>query len=559
MTDITSQPHMFFLLSALFLIPVSSQHPTPTGVLRGHGLDSTLDSLIRNDDRDHRVILYPGRWKIRTPAIHSVYVTYHFLLGFNWTELEVNYPECSQVACRGLPDSHQGCDHLCSTGTWHDATITLKTSTVEYNRAMASLDAAFNDLAALMDTHIVNRQRSVSDPVSKLLSYHDAVSASDPQIVDVMQYYRTLIDEALKDVGEHFPGMLSYAPLNTESILENRPVLGSNNPIKFNELLDTWKSGAFKLAGQLNSVTFIFQGAQQRLQSCAQGVQRLDMTGCEPGFITGFYTDIPVASRSLSSSRLVMVVKRDRWNPLALSRWYMPFIDSSKGNRTCWLDRPMVSDNHVNYRVPQCDCRGVCEPLEPDNDTLLACEVNETGEISLACPVVCGSPCFGPICYQSQSNTYTLRTAYRVARDIDVENDQNVVQVKRSPRMLSKVYSLSELDIQTSLAGIRNRSTWSSVLVQRGETVLHNIIAMDVTARKYIDKVYADNTTQSQGPKCVDCEHMIHRSQFMAAVSVTLSALTCPLLIIVSIKLRSSARDQDVQMRTRLVSAKDFL
>lgn len=110
--------------------------------------------------------------------------------------LEVDYPECSQVACRGLPDSHQGCDHLCSSGTWRDATIALETATLEYNRAMASLDAAFNDIAALMDTHIINRHWCVSDSVSKFLSYHGKVSASDPQAVDVMRYHRTLIDEA---------------------------------------------------------------------------------------------------------------------------------------------------------------------------------------------------------------------------------------------------------------------------------------------------------------------------------------------------------------------------
>lgn len=536
------------------MYPVATQHSQSSasaGETPGRVLDSAPVRPIGNgnvslDSLDHRVILHPGRWKIRTPERRSAYVAYHFFLGFNWTELEVKYPECSQVACRGLPDSQQGCDHLCSGGTWRDASIALKTATLEYNRAMASLDAVFNDLAALMDTHIINPHWSVPDPVSKLLSYHGKVSASDPQVVDVMRYYRTLIDEALEDIVAYFPSTFSYAPLNADSLVHNQLVSGSKDTSKFTELLETWKSGAFKLAVQLNAVTFTFQGAHQRLLSCAQGVQRSDMTGCEPGFITEFYTDIPVASHSLSSSRLVMVVKRESWNPVVLSHWYMPFIDSSKGNRTCWLDRPMVSDTHANYRVPPCDSRGVCEPLEPDNETVLACEVNDNGEISLECPVVCGSPCFGPICYQPQSDTYTLRTASGGARGINATNDLSPVRVAKSPRILSKVYSLSEADMHTSLANVRNLSARSSELLQRGETVLQNIITMDVTARKYIDKVHAETEVQPQRITCVDRERMIGRSRFMAAASLTLSALTCPLLIVVIIKLRSSTNYQDM-------------
>lgn len=129
----------------------------------------------------------------------------------------------------------------------------------------------------------------------------------------------------------------------------------------------------------------------------------------------------------------------------------------------------------------------------------------------------------------------------------------------KSPRILSKVYSLSEAHIHTSLASIQDRSARSSELLQRGDTVLQNIIAMDVTARKYIDKVHAKTAaTQSQGTKCVNCERMIGRSRFMAGASVTLSALTCPLLIVVIIKLRST-KNQNVPVRTNRSSADTFL
>lgn len=194
---------------------------------------------------------------------------------------------------------------------------------------MTLLNSAFNDLAAVMDTHISNNQNlAMSDPVSKLLSYHGKVLTSDPHVVDVMQYYRTLIEGALENVVNNFPSTLSYAPLNADPLLYNQQQPGSNDTIRLNGLLDTWKSGAFNLAIQLNAITFTFQGAHQHLLSCAQGVLRSDMTGCEPGFITESYTNIPVASRSLSSSRLVMVVRRDTWKPVVLSQWYMAFIDS---------------------------------------------------------------------------------------------------------------------------------------------------------------------------------------------------------------------------------------
>lgn len=557
----TSLRSMYMLLSALILIlyPVTSQDSPSTpgaGDSREQSPDSGLGRLIRNgngsaDSLDHRVILNPGRWKIRTPGRRSSYTAYHFFIGFNWSELEITYPKCSQVACIGLPHSHKGCDQLCSSGTWRDATITLSTATLEYNRAMTLLNAAFNDLAALMDTRIMNNHNlAVSDPVSKLLSYHGKVSASDPHVVDVMQYYRTLIEGALENVVSNFPSTLAYAPLNTDPLLYNQLPPGSNGTNRFNWLLDTWKSGAFKLAIQLNAVTFAFQGAHQRLLSCAQGVQRSDMTGCEPGFITQFYTDIPVASRSLSSSRLVMVVRRDSWNPVVLSQWYMAFIDSSRGNRTCWLDRHMVNDTNYNYRMPQCDPRGVCEHMEVDTETVSACEVNDKGEIGLECPVVCGAPCFGPICYQAKADMFTLRSTSVGKYDIDTANDGSVVLMTNSPRILSKVYSLSEVDIDTSIASVRNRSVQATLLLQQGQTVLQEIIAMDATARKYIDKVRAETASQSQGTKCVDCELMIGRSRFMAAASVTLSALTCPVLIILVVKVMVGTKTENVPVRT---------
>lgn len=536
------------LFLCLCLVVPSNQHSSSTASgleTPGPGLDPALarevgDGDVPVDSQDHRVILYPGRWKIRTPVTRHAYVAYHFYLGLNWTKLNVNYPECSQIACIGLPDSHRGCDHLCSSETWRDASIALNRATREYSRATLRLDATFADLAALMNTHIVNQEMG-------------PVSASNPQVVDVLRHHRAFIAEALKDVAAHHTAFDAFA---NNQLLASR----SNVTSKFNKLLDTWKSSALKFAVLLNAVTFALQGARQRLLMCAQGVQRADMTGCEPDFITEFYTDIPVASRvpsSLSSSSssptgLIMIVERDHWRPTVLSRWYLPFIDSSNGNRTCWLDRPMVSDMHGNYRVPLCDWRGVCEPLERDYETLSACEVDKSGEISLRCPVVCGVPCFGPICYQPRSNTYTPRTASGGTHDIDTKNNLTLVQVTKSPRILSKVYSLSETDIHASLAGILNRSTRASELLERGRTLLQTINTMAVTARNYIGKAQAETAQeQSRETACIKNERVIGQNQIMAGASVTLSILTCPLLIVIILKNRSSRDSGNVPVWAR--------
>ena len=477
------------------------------------------------DSQDHRVTLPPSKWKIRTPGGEDPFVVYHFFLGINLTDGRVDYPDCSQVACKGLPDdkSHRGCDLLCSSGSWNDAAVALKTAKREYAIAMARLEAAFSDVAALVD--VLGHSSALDPGVLKLL----ANKGSGPQVVDVMHTYRTLIHGALSAVAEHFP---STADRTGESVRGQR-VFGSDATSAFDELLNTWKGGAFKLAVQLNAVTFALLGAHQRLVSCAQGVKRSDMTGCEPGFITKFYTDKPVASRPLSSGR-ILVVQREHWKPTVLSRWYMSFVDSSKDNRTCWLDRPMVSDAYANYRLPSCNALGICEPLAVDDTTVSACLVAHMGEIGFECPVVCGDPCFGPICYHPQSDTYTLRTAPEGAHGVYSTTRQ--VQATLSPRIVSKVYSLSESEIQTSLASVRDRAERSSQLLDRGETVLQTMTAMDDAARTYTAKIRAETVARSQG--CVDCERAIARIWFMGAASVTLSALTCPLLLVIIIKLK---------------------
>lgn len=81
---------MYMLLLALLPIvyPVSSQESPLTagaGNPRRQGLASGPGRLIRNgnvspDTLDHRVILNPGRWKIRTWERRSSHTAYHFFI-----------------------------------------------------------------------------------------------------------------------------------------------------------------------------------------------------------------------------------------------------------------------------------------------------------------------------------------------------------------------------------------------------------------------------------------------------------------------------------------------
>ncbi|KAK7915596.1 hypothetical protein WMY93_011357 [Mugilogobius chulae] len=147
-----------------------------------------------------------------------------------------------------------------------------------------------------------------------------------------------------------------------------------------------------------------------------RGIHMSDMASCQPMLLPGFYTDTPVSSHCQPADTPVLIAVREIWKVVALSFWYLPFIDSSGGNRTCWLDRPMLNDTHSNYRVPECNSRGLCEPLEMDNRILTDCQVNEHGELSLECQVFCGDSCFGPICYNLESETYTRELNFQISK-----------------------------------------------------------------------------------------------------------------------------------------------
>lgn len=513
------------LLSGLYLclcLVESSQHSSTTASARKPPEPSSDPAPPRAtgddglDSRDHRVILHPGRWKIRTRETPRKYVAYRFVKWIDLFSVKFKHDTCSDIACFGLPDRQQGCDEICSSETMRALNETSMISRRNYIGAAVRVDAAFDDLTALKNTHIANWDRGVD--------YGSMIQ------VDVLQRHRDVLTAALHNISLHHAALGRSLTTRLSTRL---------SPGDLDVLLDTWKSATFELASLLNTAAIVLERLHQQLLTCTRSIQREDMTGCEPEFVTEFYTDIPVAGRIFSPNGLLIIAERQRWSPTVLSQWYLPFIDSSNGNRTCWLDRPMLSDDNANYRVPRCDWRGLCEPLERDNNTVSACDVDEYGEISLRCPVVCGSPCFGPICYRPQSNTYTPRMAFGGTRDIDTKNDLSLIRVAKSPRVLSKVYSLSDMDIHASLADIQNDSSRASELMRRGQVLLRNFEDVALTAQNYIDKAQSETAQErSRESACIKYGRIVDQNWIMACVSIALSVVTFPLLIVIIIKMK---------------------
>lgn len=111
----------------------------------------------------------------------------------------------------------------------------LSTARVQYNRATASLDAAFNNLAALMETHIVvDTDTTGSKFASKLLSGDNDALNTDPYSVDIMQEHRSLIEQGLNDLRTHSLSILQGHSSSEDSVLAR-----GNDTIQFRRLLET--------------------------------------------------------------------------------------------------------------------------------------------------------------------------------------------------------------------------------------------------------------------------------------------------------------------------------
>lgn len=411
---------------------------------------------------DHRLILTPGQWKIRSRE-PPAYVTYNFNLGLDISKQQIVYPACVHIACQGRAE-RSGC-------------------------------------------------------------------STPARTIDVMTYYRAMMRQSLSEIKN-----LSrpVKRITGESYLANSTRLVN--------ALETWKAGVYALTTHLNSMISTIRAAEQRLVLCSEGVARADMTGCEPHLSAKFHTDIPISSRSVSVSTLTLLAMRKTWEPLLLSRWFMSFIDTSQNNRVCWLATSMVTDGAVDYKMPYCDARGLCDPLQLDETTVSSCAVDAAGAVSLHCPLQCGAPCNGPVCYNSHTERYNILASQTGST---TEHDFNHT-IK--PRPLTQAQSLTAADLRQTLAYVNNIANETSRLLQRTRNVFSTVEETKTQSVAYMGKVDVDMVSLCD--RVTEEYHQAFaRLQILSYLSLILSVITCPLLVIICTKMGASSDRTTIRRR----------
>lgn len=467
-------------------------------------LAATVIANNESDSGDYRLILAPGQWKIRR-AEPPVYVSYSFNLGLDITKQQILYPTCVQITCQGHTDM-SGCKVPCSSGTWHQTDMLLQTSIRLYDRAVESLDASFTDLAAIMDTHITG------EPPAPPARYSS-------RTIDVMEYYRAMMKQSLSEI--------ETVLLPVKEIADQGSRLANGSRLV--NSLETWRNGVYTLTSHLNTMISTVLAAEQRLVLCSEGVVRSDMTGCEPHLSVKFHTDTPISSKSVSVSTLTLLAMRKTWEPILLSRWFMPFVDTSRNDRVCWLATAMVTDGAVDYKMPYCDARGLCDILQLDEATVPSCQVDAAGEVSLHCPLHCGAACNGPVCYDTETERYSVLVSQTTEHDFNRT-------IK--PRLLSRAQSLTDADMRQTLSYVNNLTEETSSLLQRTRSVFADVDETRTRSLAYMEKV--DRDVVSCDRVTADYQQAFTRLQILSCISLILSVLTCPLLVIICTTMSSS-------------------
>ena len=201
----------------------------------------------------------------------------------------------------------------------------------------------------------------------------------------------------------------------------------------------------------------------------------------------------------------------------------------------------MVMDEQgVNYDIPECDFRGLCEPPVRNDDILSKCDVVDGRVVNIDCPISCHGPCFGPTCYRRDTNVFEMRTSTHVHTGTSggSEMDQSIITTPE-PRVLTNVLSLSDKDIHVSLDGMKSMSKDAAGMLTRGEAVLKDLEQLTSAAESYITKTKPK--PRSEGLTCQECEKTLARNSFMATASIIWSALTCPFLIFLAVRAKTTS------------------
>ena len=490
------------------------------------------DSLHGRQRGDYRVILPAGRWKIRTSSELLV-----FSLGSMWKDLIIGpHDDCSISMCKGMVrvSEKQVCDSLCYTGKWREANTILKHAEAEFNRAVAKLSASISDMEALADTHLEEGYDNVAVDVmalSKLLqAKHRPADA-----VDVLQPYR----EMVRNVATKF----SYGQKS-----ESSGKIHLTDQLSYR--IEDWRSEALQATAQYSLATNVLNGAQRTLATCSQGLVISDMTGCYPGLHGSpeLFTDTPLMNVIHTDYEgVVIVVRRTRFTPTKLSRWYMAFTDVRTGNQTCWLERRMVTDGAVDYSEPLCNARGLCEtPVRADR-VAASCEPGEDMWLGSSCPVVCGEHCFGPLCYKPETGTYNLRSPPGL---LPTPVSGLVPRSVHRPMCVNSTKILMSSELAAVAEQATKQADSVSHLVKRGVGTLDRLLELEKKTNAHVKRRTRENLSDGDMISEQRCESLLGRSGWMSIGSLAISLISC-LVIAIWTAVSLSANKNPMLLRSK--------
>lgn len=469
--------------------------------------DSADDPTPRaQTNTNNRIVLSPARWKILRDRTFARWVQYTFDLDEGWDFIVAHlvFPSCTAYACVGKSDYRHTCEDLCEDQRlMYDR---LRSVSGDYVRAVGSLRASLSDLktvtlritaeSALTANHLLFEDSRRVERVDVLRSYTDAIGK-------IAQTLNMTLKENIRGLG-------------------GGTLLGIASVNELRERVNLWLNNAQFVAERVASALHEAHKAQMRVQLCTQSALRLDMSDCDTRSTPIYYTDTPTHASSTDFGLHVQTA-RETWDPVVLRRWYMAFTTLDRGStQVCWLTRDMITDGTHDYITPQCDRRGLCHSLLADNSTYASCNVRDNDELPVDCPVVCGSPCLGPLCYELDSKRYVLRNAIQQA---SLSNDI------ASPRPVRAPYGIYNLDIAEFKLRVESMLKNTSIARERGESVLHDAAGLRLLVDEYTKSTSADQEVQrSDLRKARENCAQVHT---MAIASIILSAIVAPLLLMI--------------------------
>lgn len=478
-----------------------------------------VDEHVRSTTRppfiaqNNRIILSPAQWKILRNTETPTRVLYTFKFDANeddWNTIPFDFPMCAVYACEGLLEYWQTCEDLCANHSLVRERLRVVSS--EYAETARSLEARLFDL----------RSVSLRATTANSLDDTDGCFSGDRSAkrIDVLQPYAAAISKIAQT-------------LNVTRTLNFGSRVSAASPQRFavaNEIRDRvgdWAAEAHFVTERVTSALYELHKAELHVQLCTQSALGLDMSGCESHSLSpgGYYTDTPTRVLGAYDHSCVETV-REAWDPVTLSRWYMAFTTVYHGNtHVCWLTRGMLGDHANDYAVPQCDSRGLCQPLVVDNDTYTACN---DAALPVNCPVLCDVPCFGPLCYDAESGGFRIQTALRSFRSVEARTG---IINRASPRRVRAPYAVYAYDIAEFKNRIDAIVDNASFARKWGERVLYDAANMRRLVDEYATAAADDVGVQQLGWKKARerCAHV----NAMATASIVLSTTAVPVLFVV--------------------------